>query len=166
MATYKTHGTTAWTDQNWEVTNGYTHELLNYDVRAHYTTENTEATPNFGSVAKFARLVFKRIQQAFTETPDQFNLSPAHPNPFNPVATICYDLPEASEVRLVIYDLKGRKVMWWTCFEEAGSQEVIWDSRDMNGVLVPTGVYIYRFVAVGHETNERFEASKKMVLMK
>ncbi|MEE9161919.1 MAG: T9SS type A sorting domain-containing protein [Candidatus Neomarinimicrobiota bacterium] len=33
-----------------------------------------------------------------------------YPNPFNPAATLRYDLPEAADVRLTVYDLRGREV--------------------------------------------------------
>lgn len=166
VGTYKNHGTTSWTDPDWEVTAGYTHELLNYDVRAHYTTEDTEADENFGSVAKFARIAFKKIQQALVGVPDQFNLFPAHPNPFNPATTIRYDLPEASSVSLTIYDMMGREVKSWRLQQTAGYKQVVWDGKDQSGRLAPAGIYIYRFIATSVESNKRFTASRKMVLLK
>lgn len=33
-----------------------------------------------------------------------------HPNPFNPVTTITYEIPEAGRVTMVIYDIAGRRV--------------------------------------------------------
>lgn len=39
--------------------------------------------------------------------PDEFALHPAYPNPFNSSATLHYDLPEVSDVRLTVYDLRG-----------------------------------------------------------
>ena len=42
--------------------------------------------------------------------PKDYALHPAYPNPFNPVTTIRYDIPQNEHVSLVIYDLMGRQV--------------------------------------------------------
>ena len=42
--------------------------------------------------------------------PKNFKLEAPYPNPFNPIITIEYSLPYASNVLLVIYDLNGRQV--------------------------------------------------------
>ncbi|MBU1638609.1 T9SS type A sorting domain-containing protein [bacterium] len=42
--------------------------------------------------------------------PTTVMLHPAYPNPFNPTATIRFDLPEASAVTLTIYNLQGQTV--------------------------------------------------------
>jgi len=43
--------------------------------------------------------------------PEQFVLYPNYPNPFNPVTTIRYDLPDDAHVVLAIHDLMGRDVI-------------------------------------------------------
>ena len=45
--------------------------------------------------------------------PTEFALHPAYPNPFNPSTTLRFDLPEAAQVYLVVYDLLGREVAAW-----------------------------------------------------
>ncbi len=42
----------------------------------------------------------------------------------------------------------------------------MWNGTDRGGRLVPTGVYIYRLVAVPENGGETFAASRKMVMMK
>jgi hypothetical protein len=39
-----------------------------------------------------------------------FSISPAYPNPFNPITTIQFFIPELSRVAVSIYDLQGRLV--------------------------------------------------------
>jgi len=94
-------------------------------------------------------------------TPLTFRLYQNYPNPFNPKTTIRYTLPEASEVRLVIFNLLGQKIR--TLVHErqpAGYHLVVWDTRDERGKPVPSGVYLYRIKA------GRFTDIKKMILMR
>ncbi len=83
------------------------------------------------------------------------------PNPFNPTTTLTFTLPEASVVRLEVFDVSGREVgavgfgesdlRWYP----AGSHEITFD-----GLGLPSGVYYYRLAAGANV------ASGKMVLMK
>lgn len=45
-----------------------------------------------------------------TGLPTRFALHAAYPNPFNERTTVPYDLPEATGVRLEVYDILGRRV--------------------------------------------------------
>ena len=42
--------------------------------------------------------------------PNRFALEQNVPNPFNPLTTIYFELPEAARVRLQVYDISGRLV--------------------------------------------------------
>ena len=44
------------------------------------------------------------------EVPAEYTLHTNYPNPFNPVTTIRFGLPEAAQVRLIVYDMLGRQV--------------------------------------------------------
>ena len=93
--------------------------------------------------------------------PYRFELSQNHPNPFNPVTTIEYGLPQRSSVRIEIFNLLGRKVRTLVDREEAaGTYSVTWDGKSTNGQPVSTGVYFYRFQAGD------YVATKKMLLLK
>ena len=90
-----------------------------------------------------------------------FNLIGNYPNPFNPETTISYQLPEDSEVELIIYNIKGQKVK--TLINEilpAGEHSVIWNGRDSYGNRVGSGIYFYKLKA-----SERSKV-KKMLLFK
>jgi hypothetical protein len=79
-----------------------------------------------------------------------------YPNPFNPVTTIRYDLPHASEVSLIVCDLLGREVARLVDgYLEPGYHEVLWNGRDF-----PSGIYIARLVTPG------YSKAIKMVLLK
>lgn len=89
-----------------------------------------------------------------------------HPNPFNPSSTIWYELPEASNVTLVIYDLLGKEIRKWDMRRQAGHSHIVWDGRNAQGEAVPAGVYIYTLRAKSRESDQRFNGTMKMVLLK
>ena len=93
--------------------------------------------------------------------PTDFGLSQNVPNPFNPQTTLTYRLPEASEVRLTIYNPAGQIVR--TLVEgrkEAGSYGVVWDGVDETGKQMAAGVYLYELKAGD------FVKVRKMVLLR
>ncbi|UCH10251.1 MAG: T9SS type A sorting domain-containing protein [Fidelibacterota bacterium] len=93
--------------------------------------------------------------------PLRFDLLQSYPNPFNPVSTIRYDLPQASDVSLIVYNLLGREVATLVdSYIEPGYHKVLWDSRDARGREVPSGIYIARLVT------PEYSQSIKMVLLK
>jgi len=71
----------------------------------------------------------------------------AAPNPFNPQTAVRFELPEAGPVSLVVYNLAGQPVRTLLdgSFLPAGSHVVHWDSRDEQGHLVASGVYLLRW---------------------
>ncbi len=85
--------------------------------------------------------------RAATETmqaADDLNAE-AYPNPFNPVTTLRFHLPEAADVRLEVFDLLGRRMALLTDARlEAGAHTVRFDAAAM-----PSGTYFYR-VQAGH----------------
>ncbi len=93
--------------------------------------------------------------------PTAFMLWPAYPNPFNPVSTIRYDLPQAGEVSLVVYDIMGREVVNLVNQRQAaGYHELVWNGKTATGGAVPSGVYIALM------RTPTFTKSIKMVLIK
>jgi hypothetical protein len=94
-------------------------------------------------------------------SPKQFALFANRPNPFNPATTIAYDLAEPVDVRLVLYDVRGRQVREMVrATQAAGRYAVSWDGRGDGGEYVASGVYFYRLAAGS------FVQTRKMVLLK
>jgi hypothetical protein len=86
--------------------------------------------------------------------PGAYALRQSKPNPSNGTAVVAFELPEAADVTLAVYDISGRKV--FTFFDgrlEAGEHEAV-----VSG-LAP-GVYVYELDA------GIFNAAKKMVVVK
>jgi len=95
------------------------------------------------------------------QIPMAYSLSQNYPNPFNPVTSISYEIPKESFVRISIYNLLGQKVTDLVSnLHPAGYHNVMWNSMDMSGKPVSSGVYIYTIQA------DNFRAVKKMVLLK
>ena len=93
--------------------------------------------------------------------PGEFTLHPNFPNPFNPTTMIAYDLADAADVKLDIYDLMGRNINTVVNQNQsAGRHFVTWNANDYLGNQVSAGVYLYRLQA----GNKIF--TRKMILMK
>jgi len=93
--------------------------------------------------------------------PDDFALYQNFPNPFNPVTTIRFDIPEQSHVLIQIFDVQGRKVN--TIINETinpGKQHALWDATNDIGEPVSAGMYFY-LIKAGDYTKTR-----KMILLK
>ena len=83
-----------------------------------------------------------------SDAPEDFQLQQNYPNPFNPETVISFQLPVASEVKLAIYDVTGRRVRTLVQAKRpAGSHEVVWDGRDDAGNPVPSGQYFVELQA-------------------
>ena len=77
--------------------------------------------------------------------PQEFALLQNFPNPFNASTAIRYRLPEASEVKLGVYNLLGQEVRRLVDGEVgAGTHSVLWDGRDEDGKPVGSGIYFSR----------------------
>ena len=93
--------------------------------------------------------------------PKQFTLHPNHPNPFNPLTTLKYDLPEDALVSITIYDLMGRIVSNLVSSQQnAGYKSIQWNATNNIGQPVSAGLYLYTIQA------GNFRQTKKMVLLK
>jgi len=77
------------------------------------------------------------------ELPTNYALVGSYPNPFNATTTITYQLPEAGNVTLEVYNLMGQKVETLVNgYNEAGVHSVTWDAANYS-----SGVYFYKLNA-------------------
>jgi hypothetical protein len=73
------------------------------------------------------------------------SLSPGFPNPFQTQITLRFSVAEQSPVKLIVYDVTGRRVT--TLLDdrrEPGRYHVVWHGRSQGGRSVASGVYFYR----------------------
>ncbi|MFQ3597053.1 MAG: T9SS type A sorting domain-containing protein [Chloroherpetonaceae bacterium] len=90
--------------------------------------------------------------------PIAFELAQNYPNPFNPTTTFTYRLSAASDVRLEVFDVLGRKVATLVqTRQSAGAYRLIFNAAQFN---LSSGLYFYR-LTVGTQSEMR-----KMILAK
>ena len=93
--------------------------------------------------------------------PDKFFVYNNYPNPFNPITTIHYDLPEITDIKIEIYDLLGKRIKSLSINKkEPGRHSFNWYGKNDYGNKVSTGIYFLQLTA-GQETQV-----KKMLLLK
>jgi hypothetical protein len=94
--------------------------------------------------------------------PSEFALHQNYPNPFNPSTQIKFDLPEISNVSLVVYDVLGRKIAELeNGLKEAGYHSATWNASD-----VASGVYFARFTATDASGNVKLRKVSKLLFAK
>jgi len=97
--------------------------------------------------------------------PETFALDHNFPNPFNPETTIRYAIPEASQVRLIVYNVLGQEVTRLVDKDQVPGFYILrWDGKDTFGRGVASGVYLYKIQAMGQ--TQRFSQIHKMLLLK
>jgi len=93
--------------------------------------------------------------------PGAARLTGNYPNPFNPTTRIAYRLDQPLQVRLSVYDARGRLLrVLLDAHQGAGAHETVWDGTDTSGLTAASGVYFARL-----EVNGRSDA-RRMVLLK
>jgi hypothetical protein len=108
----------------------------------------------FSQARRFS-VLFTGVQDE-NSSPTKFALHQNYPNPFNPSTVVSSQLPVASNVRLVIYDVLGREVAVLVNERRAAGRY-----RDtFEGSGLSSGIYICRLTAGS------YVQSMKMLLVK
>jgi hypothetical protein len=88
--------------------------------------------------------------------PDYYSLLQNYPNPFNTSTIIRYELPEAGNVALKVYNILGEEVITLVKGKvSAGKHEIIFNGNTLSG-----GIYFYKLIA------GKFMQTKKFILLK
>lgn len=86
-----------------------------------------------------------------------------YPNPFSDITYIDYQLNCIANVEISVYNIMGLKVA--TLFkanQQTGMYQVTWNGSDVQGNLLPNGIYFYKFTATSG--TENWEITNKMAL--
>ena len=93
---------------------------------------------------------------SYVETPQEYALGMAYPNPFNPSTNITFSLENDGYTNIAIYDIKGRLIdELINDFKVAGNYEITW-----NAVNNSSGVYFVVMNVNG------YNATQKIMLVK
>ncbi len=93
--------------------------------------------------------------------PATFSLDQNYPNPFNPSTSISFSLPEASSVKIVVYDVLGNKITELLNGNLAlGYHKLNFDAGKLN-----SGLYLYTITAQSN-SGQSFSTTRKMMLLK
>ena len=128
------------------------------------STRSTPTTLHAGRLDTTGARVEAQVvtaSEAEADVPETFALRGNYPNPFNPVTTIAFDLPVASDVRVEVIDLLGRRVLE-TPVQALGAGTARTLTVDASSLA--TGVYFYRVLAQAH--TRTMVATGRMVLIK
>ena len=128
----------------------------NVRVRVHNLNPDPEL-----SLSAWTTATATPTEDAAAKQAASFELAAAYPNPFNPSTTISYALPQATDVRLDIYNIMGQRVRTLVAAHQpAGYYAVEWKATDDSGHTLSSGVYFYHLQAGA------FRATKRMLLMR
>ena len=141
------------------------YEVLIYSINGKIISNNTSLfvtnNPYELSSIIIANTEAEEIDVEYDFIPENFVLNQNHPNPFNPVTTIRYDLPEDGLVNITIYDMMGRQINTLVSGQQtAGYNIVQWNATNTFGEAVSAGLYLYTIHA------GKFTQTRKMVLLK
>ncbi|MGD0591292.1 MAG: BACON domain-containing carbohydrate-binding protein [Bacteroidota bacterium] len=101
-------------------------------------------------------------QETKVEIPTVFAASQNYPNPFNPSTVIRYQLPAASFVKLVVYDIMGREV----AILAEGMKNTGYYTSTFDGSRFASGIYFARLTAMPQDGSHPFVKVMKMSMMK
>ena len=115
----------------------------------------------FNSMDDCIEACFLASNDVINQLPHAFNLYNNYPNPFNPVTTLRYDLPEDALVNITIYDIMGRIVRTLINSQQnAGFKSIQWNATNDAGSPLSAGLYLYKIQA------DNLVQTSKMVLLK
>ena len=133
-----------WTKISFIEGNGTTTELHNYSYTDDYSLQPYEGTAlyrlkqiDYDGSFEYSNQVAANL----SFVPSEYYISQNYPNPFNPSTTIKFSIPEASQVKINIYNSIGEVVETLVNgLHQPGNYEVSWNAKNY-----PSGIYFYSF---------------------
>jgi len=139
-------------------------------IRFHFGSDAYVSDPGWYVDDVKIQLTPTAVRSADETIPFRFELEQNYPNPFGGASAhlqkslsgtiIHYQLATASDATVIIYNVLGQVVRQFRFVRQiAGSHEVIWDGKNIQGKRVGSGVYFYALQA------GKFYAVKKMIVL-
>ena len=123
---------------------------------------NGYAVGDNGVILKYNTTLIGITNNNNTELPLIPHLYQNYPNPFNPSTNISYEIPDYSYVILKIYNNLGQEIRTlYNGFQKKGNYNIKYLENSL-----PSGVYYYKLIIKGLNSNKEFSETKKMLLIK
>jgi len=159
-------GTTSFTDTEYMFTDGYTDDLLQYDIRPYYSVEQSYAEPDFITIFAEQDLTKPLAGPDSTQQPRRLAIS-AFPNPFNASLALTFQLSQDALVSLKIYSITGQEVVSLTHQNHPrGAYNYNWAAQDERGLSVPSGLYLARLVLAPLHGGEIETSTVRLLLVR
>ncbi len=114
-----------------------------------------------------AQDVYLQLDQRLASLPDKSMLAENYPNPFNGSTRIPFSLRDWGQIHLEIFDIRGRLVR--ELINETrptGHYVVNWDGLNTQNKQLGSGIYLYRLTIVPMNSQQPYQKTKKMVLVR
>jgi hypothetical protein len=132
------------------------HPEAEAEYRATLTLVSDDPDEDTVSVLLIGRSVLG-VDDSDRSLPRSFAITAIHPNPFNGLTIVSYQLPAVGRVSLMLYDITGRQVS----IQELGIKSPGRHQAVIDGALLPTGVY---WLSLGEQGGQQSIA--KVVLVR
>lgn len=150
---------TATSNEGWEFINWTENgEIVSTDIEYLFSVNN-----NRNIVANFDLISGIESISDENSIPEDYYLSNAYPNPFNPTSKINFGLPHNSSVKMLLSDINGQIVEKYLENSNlpAGNYSI-----NINGDKLSSGVYLFIILAESAENDAHFKQVKKLILLK
>lgn len=118
-------------------------------------------TTVYGPVSATAGVTDVNNHATHQQTPDDYQLGDAYPNPFNGNTLIQFKITKPGMVKIEVYNLMGQKIRTLLSErKEAGDYTAHWNGKNESGKTVGSGIYLYKM------TIDNFKSSKRIVYLK
>ena len=114
---------------------------------------------NYGEALEFASnenygnglSTFGLFRESKFRQPTFYGLGDTYPNPFNPVTSFEYTIPEDGLVKIVVYDINGQMVVELVNqIKPAGYHSIKWNASQFS-----SGMYFINMVADEHDSSQK-----------
>ena len=121
-----------------------------------FVGEFASPTYPFGGAGFIIKINTPAAVEVVGNFPDEYSLEQNYPNPFNPSTTIRFTIPEASIVKLTVFNAIGEEISKLVNeLYNAGTHEIVFSANNLS-----SGIYFVRIEAGS------FVSARKITLMK
>lgn len=130
--------------------------MMQMGVRHRIRVCGVDSAGRTSAPSDWSEEVYFAVPQSGESVPPAPGLRPNFPNPFNPETNIVYGVPEnlneSQPISLEIYNLRGERIRRLEADRSPGWHTVLWDGKDDQGRVMPTGPYMTVFRCNGQST--------------